>query len=90
MRKSSRPRFSRLIPVFLELGAHAVGRTHQDGLAKPGELVGCAEAPDVGEHAARERLARELLDGRDGAVAFIDIHARVAVTNLFLGRQISV
>ena len=42
----------------LELGADAVGRTHQHRLAEAGQLERGAEGADIGEHAARERAAR--------------------------------
>ena len=60
------------------------------GLRIPAELERGAEGPDIGEDAARERAAREFLDGGDGAVGFVDIDARVAVAKGFLGWQISI
>ncbi len=74
----------------LQLGAHAVGRTHQHGLAESGQLERGAERADIGQHAARESAARELLDGGYGAIGFIDIDAGVAVAKGFLGWQISI
>ena len=74
----------------LQLGADAVGRADQNGLAETREPIGRAKGSDVGQYARRKRLARELFDGRDGAVAFVDIDARIAVTNLFFGGQVSV
>ena len=53
------------------------------GLRKSGNLESRAESADIGEHAARERLARQFLDGGHGAIGFVDIHAGIAVTGLF-------
>ena len=74
----------------LQLRAHAVGGAHQHRLAIPRQLVHRAEAPDLGQHSGRKRLPRKLLDGGNGAVGLVDIHARVAVANWFLVRQIPV
>jgi len=74
----------------LQFGAHAVGRADQDRLAKTGELVAGAERADVGEHATRERPPGEFPDGRNGAAGFVDIHAGIAVADLFVSGQVPV
>ncbi len=74
----------------LQLGPHAIGGTNQDRLAESGDLEGGAERPDIGQHIARERLARQLLDGCDGPAGFVDIDAGVSVTDRSGLRQISV
>ena len=74
----------------LQLGADAVGGTHQHRLAITRQLVHRSEAADFGQDAGGERLPREFLDGGNGAIGLVDIHARVAVANWFFSGQIPV
>ena len=65
----------------LQLGAHAVGRAHQDGVlpalhVQPEER---AEAADPAQNIAVEGLLRQVLDAFLGAVATADVHAGVGV-----------
>jgi hypothetical protein len=74
----------------LQLRAHAIGGADEYRLAETREMVRSAERTDIGENAGSESAAREFLDRRNGAIRLVDVHAGIAVTNLFSGGQISV
>src|ERR1017187_9891742 len=58
--------------------------------AIPRQLVHGPETADLGQHPGGKRLPRELLNGGDGAIGLVDVHARIAVANWFFGGQIPV
>ena len=74
----------------LKLGADAVGRAHQHRAPHPGQLEARAERANIGQHAAGEGAAGELLDRAYRAIGFVDIDAGIAIAQLSLRRQISV
>src|ERR1035437_5662001 len=76
--------------TFIFVPPPSARRTHQPRLAIPRQFVHRAEAADLGQHPRRKRLARKLLDGGDGAIGLVDIHARVAVANWCFSGQIPV
>ena len=71
----------------LQLGADAVGGGDQHRLAITLQQKAAAEAADVGQHAARERLTRQFADGADRAIGFVDVDARLPVTYCFFRRH---
>ena len=69
---------------YLEFGAHSVRTGDQDRiaiLAVQGKKS--TEAANVAQYATVEGLLREILDALLGAVALVDVHASVSVSNWF-------
>ena len=67
----------------LQLRADAVGARDEHGIAVPVaiEAEQAAERADLGQHAGRERGARERLDPADRLVAGVDVDAGLAVVH---------
>jgi hypothetical protein len=53
-------------------------------------LVHRPETANLGQYPGRKRLTRKLLDGGNGAIGLVDIHARIAIANWSFGGQITV